>query len=381
MFRDKRVRNVAFVMPSLIIVMLMFLLGFLQDRVSEPSNIKLYIVSGMPGEIQKELKDSKAQVFEINSVNEGKELIQEGKANIVLAASGSFRNIANGKQVELDAYYDPKKELSKVDLEAVRSDVNEVNKADTDKVLSAKGISEAEAEPFKFAQKEVVVGGTNAASELIVSLLPYLIVIWAFYGGMSIATELVAGEKDKNTLETLLISPATRTQIAIGKFLSLCVVCLVSSLSSFIGLIIVEYSHMGITQKLFPHGLGLTPESALLILLVLLPTVGLFAAILLAISTYAKNPREAQTYLAGVSFLVLMPAMCSQFIGYTDFANSSWLYLIPVLNTATVIRQALQSQVNVSGMATCIALSLILAAIGIKAAVHLFNREAVLVRI
>jgi len=101
----------------------------------------------------------------------------------------------------------------------------------------------------------------------------------------------------------------------------------------------------------------------------------------LTLSTFARNPREAQSYLAGLSFLILMPAMMSQFIGYTDFANARWIYAIPVLNTATVLRNVLQAKPNGVGFLITVAVSLVLAAIGIRVAVSMFKREEVLTRV
>ncbi|HEY3781832.1 MAG TPA: ABC transporter permease [Fimbriimonadaceae bacterium] len=375
MFRDKRVRSMAFITPPLMIVMIMFLLGFLEMTVSKPTNQKIFFVKGAPSDIEASFRTAKWTVEEVNSPAEAEDLIRKGDAKVVIDCSSSSIDDEKGSP---RAYFDPKQDLSKTILQQAQVIYNT---AAIQSLMLKHNIPHSEELALNLKPKEVVIGGKSHASDFVVSLLPYLIVIWAFYGGMSIATELVAGEKEKNTLETLLISPATRTQIALGKFFSLCVVCLTSSLSSFIGLFIVEQSHTKIADTLFPQGLGLTLGSAALIVVVLIPTVAFFASLLLALSAYAKNPREAQTYLTAVSFLVLMPAMCSQFIGFTDYAKSSWLYAIPVLNTATIIRQALQSQLTFSSIAICIGVSIVLAVIGIKAAVTLFNKETVLVRV
>lgn len=378
MFRDKRVRTMALVTPSLIIIMMIFMLGFVQDQVTKPSNMKIHIVKSANPLVNQLLDSKKMTSIEINSVEEGEQMIQHGDARLVIAFEEP-KSI--GAPTVIDAYYDPKREISSIALQGFQEAINQQNKKMLITQLKARNIPVETAEQVKLVDHKVQVGGASDTSAFIVQLLPYLIVIWAFYGGMSIATELVAGEKEKNTLETLLIAPATRTQIAFGKFLSLAVVCLISSLSSFVGLFVVQSMHTKMTEKLFPHGIGVTPESSLLILAVLIPAVALFASLLLAISTYAKNPREAQTLLAGVSFVVLMPAITSQFIGFTDFASSRWLYMVPVLNTATILRQILQAQINTTGFLTCVAISLVLAAIGIRIAVGLFNREQVLSRI
>jgi sodium transport system permease protein len=380
MFRDKRVRSMSLFTPVLMMVMFVFMFGYLEDTVGKPSNLKIHIVKGSP-EVEASLRKSQMGVIEVNSVEEGKALIKKGEAKLVLEFPDKLPTPGNFHPVKINAYFDPKQEMSRLALGAVQSAFSTQNQQILKEVFKARGMPENATEPIQVVGQEVTIGGKNGAGQIVIQILPYLIVIWAFYGGMSIATELVAGEKEKNTLETLLISPATRTQIAMGKFLSLSAVCLLSSVSSFIGLFVMEKLSLPMTRGLFPHGLGVGFDSAGIILLVLVPTVALFASLLLAISAYAKNPREAQTYLTGVSFLVLMPAMASQFIGYTDFASSRWLFSIPVLNTATVIRQVLQAKPDTIGVIVTIGVSMVLALIALKAAVVMFNREQVLVRV
>ena len=195
------------------------------------------------------------------------------------------------------------------------------------------------------------------------------------------AADLVSGEKDKNTLETLLITPVRRNDIVIGKFFSLSAVCFLSSFSCLVGMVIASTLKTPGSKEMFQGGFGVTPAAAGTIVLLLIPLVAFFASILIAISTYAKNPREAQTYLAIVNFIVIMPAIFSQIIGLTDLGNKVWINFVPVLNTANNIRAALLGKTDWTGVGITVVFSAVLAAIAIKVAVWLFNREEVLVRV
>ena len=376
MFRDKRVRRTTLLMPSVTIFIFVFLFGFIDSAVSTPSNVKIHYVTGCQPDVIDYLKSSQVTLIEVPSVDKGEELIKSGDARLVLevlpnpAAPGTF--LAN-------AYFNPKQELSMTALQTLERTLPKLNEKSLDVVLKAKGIPASAGKRYQMSPQEVQVGGKSAANSMTVALLPYLIIIWAFMGGINIATELVAGEKDKNTLETLLISPATRTQIAMGKYLSLATICMICSCSSFIALFISQHFELG--GKMFGASIGLNPVSVLLMLVVLVPTVAFFASLLLAISSYAKNPREAQGYLSGISMLVTLPALFSQFIGYTDLGSKTWIYTIPVLNAAVNLRQILLVQFNPLGYAITLVISLALAAIGIRAAVSLFNRESVLARV
>ncbi len=380
MFRDKRVRTGAFVWPIVMIVMFLYLFGFLANTLSKPENLKVHVVGGK-GALAAELTKAKLNTQFVKTMAEGEQLIRDGKARVVLQLpdDGDLRSSAN-RQVTIVAAYDPKDQKSQITLGAIRQLFAGLNIEIVKKVLAAKGVSETMAQPVLLDVRPVKIG-EGGASDFIVGMLPYLIVIWAFYGGMSIVADLVAGEKERATLETLLISPIKRTHIALGKFFALSLVCLISSLSSIAGLVIVNLMNLPMTRSMMEKGVGITPMSLAVIFAVLIPTVFLFAAMLIAISTYARNVREAQTQTTLLSFVVILPAIFSQFIGFTDYGSERWINAVPVLNAATSIRAALLGKYDGIALLITFGVSTALAAIAIAVAVRMFNREEVLVRV
>ena len=74
-------------------------------------------------------------------------------------------------------------------------------------------------------------------------------------------------------------------------------------------------------------------------------------------------------------------SLFSQFIGFTDFGQSRWLNVIPVLNTATIIRQALMGKFDAINIGITVGIGIVLAAIGLYFAIRMFNQEKVLVRV
>jgi sodium transport system permease protein len=230
-------------------------------------------------------------------------------------------------------------------------------------------------------EEQKIQVGSSDTSEFLVGFLPYLIVVYAFYGGFGSGSDSVAGEKEKMTLETLLIAPVGRSQIAFGKFIAIAVICFLSSFSALMGVVVAGMSGLPMYTKLFPNGLGVNGAQFGTMLLVLVPTVAFFASMLLAVSAFAKNTRESQSYLAMISLVVLMPAIFGQFIGFTDLASNWWIRLIPVLNTSVSLREILQGKTDPTGVGITIAVGAVLAFIGIRIAVHLFKREEVLTRV
>jgi sodium transport system permease protein len=381
MLRDRRVLTSAVVGPIFLMVVMVLLFGFLQDSLSKPKPQTIYVVGSLPTG-QTALKPSAGLIIKhVDSVEAGKGLIREGKAKLVVA----FRDLGVAERGQeppkaVDAYFNPEEPLSGLAMQAVRRGVQEFNKVKVGAILAANGVSKEMAEPMRLVEKPVRTS-KGLGSAMIVGMIPYLIVIWAFYGGFSVVTELVTGEKEKNTLETLLITPVSRQQIALGKFWALCCVCLTSSLMSLLCLIAMGLMRLPMTTGLFPDGVSASPLMLLGVAAVLLPLVALFAGVLLSISTFARNTREAQTHLTLVSFLVLMPAIFSQFIGYTDFAHAPWVPFVPILNSATCIKDALMGKFDGTALSITIGTSLVLAAMSMRWAIWMFGREQVLTRV
>lgn len=374
MLRDKRTRSMAFFGP--IFMMILFVCGFgsILGSVSKTQNQTIHVLKTENPLTQ--LLEKAFKVVYVENEKAGEELIRKGDAKVFLA----FGAQTTGGQLDIDAYFDPKAQGAQIVLSQVSGIIETANKKALEQTLTSSGLPATAAEPVKLVKKEVQIG-EKGAGEFIVSMLPYLIVIWAFYGGFSMATDLVAGEKEKATLETLLISPVTRTQIVLGKFFALASLCLASSVSSLIGFMLVSLLKLPGTSFLLKGGLGITPTAAIVTILVLLPTVAMFAACLLSFSTYAKNAREAQSYISLASFVVVVPAAFSQLIGLTDAANQGWVNFVPVLNTANNIRNALLGKPDWIGTAITVTISGLIAALLLVVVVRLFNREEVLTRV
>jgi sodium transport system permease protein len=374
--RDKRTRSVAFFGPVFVMILVICGLGSVIGSVAEKKGQTIHYVRSQ-NPLLAYLALQQFKLVEVPDVATGKKLIQEDKAKLVLDFGPAP---ADGGQQTVYAYFDPKNQKGQIALSIVSKHFDQQSGERLKAFLVEKHLPESAGQPIKVVEREVKIG-EQGAGQFIVGMLPYLIVIWAFYGGFSMATDMVAGEKEKATLETLLITPVTRTQIVLGKFLALAAICLISSLSSVVGLLLVSILKLPGSAFMLKDGLGITPTTAAVIVAVLLPTVALFAALLLSFSTYAKNAREAQSYISMASFVVVIPAAFSQLIGLTDAASQGWVNFIPVLNAANNIRNALLGKPDWVGTGITFLVSGAIAAALISVVVKLFNREQVLTRV
>ena len=155
-------------------------------------------------------------------------------------------------------------------------------------------------------------------------MLPFLLITFLFSGAMGICSESIAGEKERGTIATLLVTPTKRSTIAIGKVSALGITALTSALVSFIGLIASLPKLTGTNISLAAYNF----QTILMLLVVIILTVLLFTVILTLVSTFAKSVKEASSLSVPVMIVVMLLGATS-FMGTVAQTNPA-LYLIPV---------------------------------------------------
>ena len=337
MLRDKRVKKAMIFGPVFSVALMLMLFGVIFSSVAKATKSSVYVVKGprdaavtaFLGALEK----AEMKVIEVDSVDAAKKGIAKGDIRLALDFGEGMENkLAKPEPFVLNAYFDPQEQKAQIALAVIEKATDASSVGILKAILKEKGVDETFVKPLSVKRNEVKVG-ESSSSQFLVQLLPYFIVIWAFFGALSSASDIVSGEKERQTLETLLISPAPRNQIAIGKLLALIAASLTATSMAVLSIFVMYYLKLPFLQKVFEDGLGLTFSGLLVIIITLIPTCALFGSILLAISSFAKNTREAQTYLSQASMFVTLPAAFSQIIGFTDFAQSMAVYAIPILNT------------------------------------------------
>jgi sodium transport system permease protein len=210
-------------------------------------------------------------------------------------------------------------------------------------------------------------------------MLPYLIIIMCFMGAMYPAIDLAAGEKERGTLETLLVSPATRGEFVLGKYF---VILTTGIVAAFLALGSLYFSMNYMVEEMFSQlgamlSLELGFSMIILILLIVLPMAGIFAAILLSVSIFARSFKEAQSYITVLNMFIILPAFVSFLPGMEmDFTMA----LIPVVNASMIIKDAISGTVQWNYVIAAFVWTNILAGLTLLFAKKWFERESVLFR-
>ncbi len=230
--------------------------------------------------------------------------------------------------------------------------------------------------PLKI-KAENVASAKKMGGFFIAMFLPYILVILALQGGMYPAIDLTAGEKERGTLETILVSPLSRLELSVGKFLTVLTATVVTAIlgtTSMTVSAIIPGTQFGETNATFSLG----PEVGLVILILMLPLCCFFAGILLAIALLAKSFKEAQSYLTPLMLLIIFPAMISFLPG---FELSTTVAFIPIVSTVMGIKEALLGNILWGKIGITFLSNCLFAAIGVFVAKKAFEKESVLFRI
>lgn len=214
--------------------------------------------------------------------------------------------------------------------------------------------------------------------ERIGGMLPYMFIIFCFLGAMYPAIDLAAGEKERGTLETLLLVPIPRYQVVLGKFLVVFTAGAVAAVLTLVGLggwLAFKGDALGGDIGAVMQAIGATDLA--LIAAMLVPTAGIFAALLLCISIYAKSFKEAQSYIAPLNMLVILPAFLAMLPGVVlDWKTAS----IPIANISLAIKELIKGTMDYTMLVAILGSSTLLAAILLWLSTLWFRREDVLFR-
>ncbi len=208
--------------------------------------------------------------------------------------------------------------------------------------------------------------------------LPTLLMLLLLTGGAFAAIDLVAGEKERQTLETLWVQAVSPGQIIAGKFLVVLLSSLASVALNLVGLLVA------VLLGLAPDGFGggafvLPPASSLALVLVLLvPFAVLSSAVLMTLSSYARSYREAQTYLLPLTLVVLVPVGLA---AAPQVNLASIVAVVPVANVALATREAVSGDLGWVSMAVVFLSTCLYAVVALRKARQLLGREEVLLAI
>jgi len=215
----------------------------------------------------------------------------------------------------------------------------------------------------------------DTAGSIFSSMMPMLLMIFLFSGCMSIAPESIAGEKERGTIATLLVTPIKRSELAIGKIFALAIIALLSGISSTTGTLLSLPKLMGgASDSMTTNYYALTDY--ILLGVVILSTVLLLITLISIISTFAKTVKEATTSVMPLMIVVMLIGITAMF---GDGAKSEiYYYLIPLYNTVQSMIGIFSFKVIPENILVSVVSNLIYTGIGAFVLTKMFNSERII---
>jgi sodium transport system permease protein len=237
-----------------------------------------------------------------------------------------------------------------------------------------------------------LASSADILSMVMGGIMPMMILMFLFIGCMAIAAESLAGEKERGTMATMLVTPLKRWQLAAGKIISVSVISLLAGISVVVGMIgamVVVFIMQGdmfasagesiAASGVLPADLPATilPLASLAwLVLVILATVLLFVGIISLFSAWAKTVKEASSYAGVLMFAVIAIGVAGMF--FPDTASELVFYLVPVYNSALAIMGIFTFDPNPLFIAVSIVANLVYTGACIFILTRMFNSEKVM---
>jgi len=295
--------------------------------------------------------------------------VRKQDADVVLRIAPSYGKAwREGQPVQVEMIYDSSQRDANTSVERVSQLVESYARQQGAMRLVARGLSPNTAWPLVVARRDQATPQSRAV--LIFAMLPYFFIITIFMGGMYLAIDLTAGERERQSLEPLFANPVARWKIFIGK---LAAICVFSAASLLITLVAFGVVGQFIPAEKIGMELDLGVHFAAHVLLLMLPVLVLLAALQSLVAAFAKTYREAQTYL---SLLMLVPAIPSLVLAILPVRAEPWMYAVPLLGQNLGIMQLLRGDgIEPMQLGLCLAGSFAAALIAVLVTMQLYRSE------
>ena len=371
-FGDKRLVFTTVLMPGLLIYFIYTFMGegMMKEFATDDSYVAEAYVQNMPEELSPILKEMSAEWTEVSAEEaEGvKEKLSNKEADVLVVFPKEFAT-------DIDAYDVTAGEVAP-NVEIYYNSTESESAKMYSMVVSVLDAYEASmANKFDVNAGETsydMASEKDIAGQLFAMILPMLLMTFLFSGCMSVAPESIAGEKERGTIATLLVTPMKRSALALGKIISLSCIALLSGASSFLGTMLSLPSLTGGEVDTSVY----TMTDYALLLGIILSTVLVLVALISIISAFAKSIKEASTAVSPLMILIMLISLTPMFGG--DGTKTISMFLVPLYNSVQCIHGVFAFTYEPMQMVVTMIVNLVTAGVLAWILTRLFNSEKVM---
>jgi sodium transport system permease protein len=383
-FKDRKMIFSVFFLPVIIMIGIMTLVNNLSSSAQEDVDTHrsiVYIQNAPSGFAQYlESKDANCEVYPVNDKDSTYDLIRTGQADLMIEFPDNFvdsiTTYKKGDAIpQIRTYYNPSEDYSSAAYEEISVKILESYR----QALLAQRVEDMDGLTIFTVNSDnpgmIIQDEDRAGGKILGMMLPYFVTILLFAGAMGIGTDMIAGEKERGTLASLLVSPIKRSSIVLGKVFALMIISGVSSVVYVGAMVAFMPQMMGNTGEGTALNLSLDPVQILMLAALLISIAFLYSAIIVLVSVFAKTVKEASSYIMPVYMLVLVLGITTMF---TTKAPKDWLYAIPIYNTSLTLQGILTKEVTMMQYGMSLGMTFVLGGVLVVIIAKAFESEKVM---
>ena len=328
--RDRRALfSIAF---SIVIgpVLVGFMMNRIADRQREAENVEIPVVGQQHAPALVDWLRQQSGVTVTNGPQRPEQAVRDRVNDVVVVIADDFADkFRASRPATVKVIADTSRNAARPAIERVRRLLQRYSAEIGALRLISRGVSPVGVTPLKLEEIEISTAQQRAAQ--VLSFIPMFIILAAFVGGMSIATDSTAGERERGSLEALLVNPAPRMALVAGK-------CIAAALMAMTAVVLTTTLSANIPRFLPLQDMGIRfrigRDEFVGVLAALLPMCLFSASLQATVSTLARSFKEAQSYMGVLVLLPMLPGMIS---AVSTLGQEPWMYLVPVLGQHVLV--------------------------------------------
>ena len=378
-FGDRQMLFTTVIMPGLLIYLIYSFMGMAMKKMATEGTNELVTlcVENMPTNVAPLIDAIPATAISQQAVSqEDIDRLEDKSLNVVLVR---FPEAFDEKV----ASYDPQSGIAAPNVEIYYNSANNASSrvyhiletsltAYEDQLSNRFDINRADSEGAAFDK----ASSNEMLGSILSKLIPMLILMLLFSGVMAIAPSAIAGEKERGTIATLLVTPLRRNELALGKVVSLSCIALLSGISSFIGIVLSLPKMIPTDAAGVELGLNFTGSDYVVLLLIIFATVLIMASAVSILSALAKDVKNAGTMITPFMLVVMFCGLTPMF--QNGAPESLTAYLIPFYNSIQAMTSVFAHEMKWMPVIVTLAANVVYTGIAVWVLTRMFNSEKVM---
>lgn len=374
--RDRRsVGNALFAVllnPLLYIVLFGFLNRTFTEQAERPLELYVTGAANAPNLIQF-LDQNNVDIRE--APDDAEAAVRRGDLSVVLVIPDDFgERFRDGEPAQVQLIIDESNQSGSVPSSRAQSLIGQYSSQVGNLRLLARGISPAVTAAVPVETVSVAPRQTDGGASVVLNLLPVVMMTAAFYGGFYLAVDTTSGERERKSLEPLLLNPVPRREFLIGKFLAVFAFTLLATfLATAFFLVLLGIPQI---QNFTNIRLSIGWDVILTAVALMIPVAFMAVALEMLVGSYARSVKEASTYAQLVAFAGFMPAL---FLSVLPIRPQPWMYYVPTIGQLYFINDVARGlPLNWAQVLLCSAITLGVGVVALGVAMRFYNQERIL---